>query len=160
MNLNTQLAEHLRQLCDGGNWTSVSLRAVISPIPLAIAQGRITAKESVHTIAELCYHCHYYIAAARRVLEGRALDANDAFSFQCPEFQSEAEWQDFKQQLFDDTVALAELIAALDDVLLSQDFVDAKYGSYYRNIQGTIEHTHYHLGQIVILKKLLVENVQ
>jgi hypothetical protein len=33
------------------------------------------------------------------------------------------------------------------------DFDDGKYGTVLRNILGLIEHTHYHLGQIVILKK-------
>jgi hypothetical protein len=32
---------------------------------------------------------------------------------------------------------------------------NAKYGNYYRNLHGIIEHTHYHLGQIVLIKKLL-----
>jgi hypothetical protein len=31
--------------------------------------------------------------------------------------------------------------------------VEEKYGSVLRNIMGVIEHTHYHLGQIVLLKK-------
>ncbi|MDQ1090003.1 hypothetical protein QE390_004607 [Siphonobacter sp. SORGH_AS 1065] len=34
-------------------------------------------------------------------------------------------------------------------------FVDEKYGTYYRNLHGMIEHTHYHLGQIVLIKKIL-----
>ena len=34
-------------------------------------------------------------------------------------------------------------------------FVDQKYGDYQRNIDLMIEHAYYHLGQILILKKLL-----
>ena len=30
-----------------------------------------------------------------------------------------------------------------------------KYGTYYRNFHGLIEHAHYHLGQIVLIKKLV-----
>ncbi|HAI83731.1 MAG TPA: DUF1572 domain-containing protein, partial [Chitinophagaceae bacterium] len=28
-------------------------------------------------------------------------------------------------------------------------------GTYYRNILGLIEHTHYHLGQIALIKKII-----
>jgi len=33
---------------------------------------------------------------------------------------------------------------------------NGKYGNYFRNIVGVIEHIHYHLGQIVLIKKILV----
>ena len=45
----------------------------------------------------------------------------------------------------------------LSDDKLFDNFADPKYGSYYRNLQGIVEHTHYHLGQIVLLKKIITE---
>ena len=49
-----------------------------------------------------------------------------------------------------------EKVKTLEDEILHQTFVDEKYGNYYRNLVGIIEHGYYHLGQIVILKKILV----
>ncbi len=40
---------------------------------------------------------------------------------------------------------------------LWEDFTDKKYGNYYRNFHGIIEHSHYHLGQIVLIKKILLQ---
>ena len=40
---------------------------------------------------------------------------------------------------------------------LKENFVDEKYGSYLRNIDGMIEHCYYHLGQIVLIKKIITE---
>jgi hypothetical protein len=57
--------------------------------------------------------------------------------------------------MFSDVEKLILLIARLPTKRLSDTFTDEKYGDYYRNLQGLIEHTHYHLGQIVILKKML-----
>jgi hypothetical protein len=34
-------------------------------------------------------------------------------------------------------------------------FVDAKYGDYARNIEGVIEHSYYHLGQVVLVRKMV-----
>jgi hypothetical protein len=38
---------------------------------------------------------------------------------------------------------------------LNQVFVDEKYGTYQRNIDAMIEHAYYHLGQIVLIKKMI-----
>ena len=43
----------------------------------------------------------------------------------------------------------------LPETMLWETFADEKYGNYYRNIHGIIEHTHYHLGQIVLIKKIV-----
>jgi hypothetical protein len=43
----------------------------------------------------------------------------------------------------------------MSDEELMQPFIEAKYGNNYINIQAMIEHAYYHLGQIVLIKKLL-----
>jgi len=40
---------------------------------------------------------------------------------------------------------------------LDEAFVDVKYGSYQRNIEGVIEHSYYHLGQISLVRKMISE---
>jgi hypothetical protein len=45
----------------------------------------------------------------------------------------------------------------MDDNLLNQSFVKEEYGSYSRNIEAQIEHSYYHLGQISLLKKLILQ---
>ncbi len=43
----------------------------------------------------------------------------------------------------------------MTDEKLSEGFIDEKYGTYHRNIDVMIEHTYYHLGQIILIKKLI-----
>jgi len=50
------------------------------------------------------------------------------------------------------------LIEQLPEAKLGEIFSEEKYGTYYRNIHGIIEHTHYHLGQIVLIKKILLQS--
>jgi hypothetical protein len=52
----------------------------------------------------------------------------------------------------------ASLIEQLPEQRLWDDFSDQRYGNYYRNILGIIEHGHYHLGQIVLIRKLIQES--
>lgn len=43
----------------------------------------------------------------------------------------------------------------MEETKLNAYFVEEKYGSYYRNIDAMIEHSYYHLGQIVLINKIL-----
>ena len=146
------LSKHLREVYFGDNWTSVNLRDSLSNVRL---QQAITKFHSLNTILALVYHINYYITAVTKVLEGEPLNASDKFSFDHPQIQSEEEWQNLLDNTWKDAEKFASLIEQLPESILWENFEDGKYGNYYRNIQGIIEHTHYHLGQIVLIKKLL-----
>ena len=45
----------------------------------------------------------------------------------------------------------------ITDEKLEEIFVNEKYGTYKRNIEGMIEHCYYHLGQISLIKKMIIE---
>jgi hypothetical protein len=49
---------------------------------------------------------------------------------------------------------ICTLIENHSEPTLSQAFGNEKYGSIQTNILGIIEHLHYHLGQILVLKKV------
>jgi len=152
MNLSEHLAKHLRDVHFGGNWTSVNLKDTLADVSW---QQAIAKAQSFNTIATLVYHINYYVSAVSKVLEGEALNAKDALSFSHPPINSPEDWQKLVDKLFDDAEHFAALVAQIPEAQLWEDFMDAKHGNFYRNIQGIIEHTHYHLGQIVIIKKLL-----
>ena len=48
-------------------------------------------------------------------------------------------------------------MAQIQDEKFDAIFFDEKYGTYLRNIEGVIEHSYYHLGQISLLKKMIAE---
>ncbi|ATL48884.1 DUF1572 domain-containing protein [Chitinophaga caeni] len=150
--LTKQLAKHFRDVHFGGNWTSVNLKDSLAGIDVAMATRKVN---DLNAIAVLVFHIHYYIVAIKGVLEGKPLDAHDRYSFDLKPLESEGEWQSLIQKSLDDAGQLAHLIENLDEEMLHKDFVDPKYGNYLRNILGLTEHCHYHLGQIVIIKKLL-----
>ena len=152
MNLPAQLAKHLRDVFFGGNWTSVNLRDSLANITW---QQACTKIHSLNTILALVYHINYYISAVTKVLQGEPLVASDKFSFDHPSIQSEEEWQQLLDETWKDAENFAYWIEQLSESKLWEDFEGGKYGNYYRNIQGIIEHSHYHLGQIVLIKKLL-----
>jgi hypothetical protein len=90
------------------------------------------------------------------VLQGEALTASDKYSFNVPIITNQKDWDSLLQKLWLDAENFAVLLEQLPGEKLWQNFTDEKYGNYYRNMHGIIEHCHYHLGQIVFLKKLLM----
>lgn len=152
MRLTEDLAKHLRDVHFGGNWTNSNLKGSLENVTW---QQATTEFQTFNTIAALVFHINYYIDAVQKVLAGETLQANDKYSFDVPLINSEQDWNTLLEKTWTDAENFALLIEKLPDSMLSENFTAEKYGSYYRNIQGIIEHTHYHLGQIVILKQLL-----
>jgi hypothetical protein len=64
----------------------------------------------------------------------------------------------FLSRFWNDAEIFARLIEQMPNEQLSQVFTDQKYGTYARNIDAMIEHAYYHLGQIVLIKKLLLSD--
>jgi len=155
MNLTQQLAKHFRELYFGGNWTSVNMKDSLENVTWTQANTKIG---SLNTIAVLVFHTNYYVAAVLKVLQGGPLEAKDKYSFDLPAIRSAEDWQQLLDKSWEDARNFADAVEQLPEGKLDEIFADEKYGRFYRNIQGVIEHTHYHLGQVVVLKKLLVEN--
>lgn len=154
MNLSSYIAKHLRDVHFGGNWTSSNLKDTLADVSW---QEATTVVHSCNSIAVLVYHIHYFISVAMKVLQGQSLVGNDKYSFDVPPINSQQDWEHFVEKIYADAEHFASLVEKLPESILWEVFADAKYGSYFRNLQGIIEHTHYHLGQIVILKKLVRE---
>jgi hypothetical protein len=157
MKIAAQIAKHIREVHFGGNWTAVNLKDTLHDIDWQQATTRI---DSLNTIAALVFHMHYYVDVIINVLKGQPLNAHDKYSFDVPPIQSQQDWQNLVNILWTDAETLTGLVEQLPDEKLDHIFVNEKYGNYLRNFQGLIEHTHYHLGQIVLIKKMLQKNTR
>ena len=155
MNLTKHIAKHFRDLHVGDNWTGVNLKDTLSDVTW---QQAIIKIQSLNTIAELVYHMNYFIGAIVNVLEGEPLNAHDKYSFDLPPIQCEEDWQKLVDKIFADAEKMASMIEQMPENKMWEIFSEEKYGNYYRNITGVIEHSHYHSGQIVLIKKLIAGN--
>jgi len=155
MNTSEQIAKHLHEVYFGGNWTTTNLQEVLSDVNWKEATNKI---QDFNTIATLAYHVNYFSKTVSEFLEGKPFNSKDAESFIHPSINSEEDWNQLIVAILQDGKRFSELIAQLPEEKLDQSFVDEKYGIYYRNLHGIIEHIHYHLGQMVIIKKLIRNN--
>lgn len=150
--LAQQLAKHFRDVHFGGNWCVSTLKQHLDGVTW---QQATTQVHDFNTIATLVYHMHYYVAGVSKVLDGEPLNTKDELSFNHPPIQSEADWQNMLNLFWADAEKFAAQIEQLPEAKLWETFTAPAYGNYFRNLQGITEHMHYHLGQIVLIKKLL-----
>ena len=151
MKLNKYLANRLKEVFTEGKWVlGTNFKEQIFDLNWTQATQKI---EDFNTIADLTFHIHYYISGVRNVLEGGSLDIRDKYSFDSPPIKSEQDWRDLVNRFCSDSEKFISLVANMADEKLLSDFVDEKYGTYFRNIDVMIEHTYYHLGQIILIKK-------
>jgi uncharacterized damage-inducible protein DinB len=154
MTIPQQIAKQFRDVHFGGNWTAVNLKDTLADITW---QQATTKVHNLNTIGALVFHINYYVSAVLKVLQGQALNAHDKLSFDLSPISSAEDWQKLINKAFTEAESFTAQIEQLDERKLSENLADPKYGNYYRNLTGIIEHTHYHLGQIVLIKKILNE---
>jgi len=152
MHLPDEIAQRFAGIYFGQNWTNTNIEAQLKETSW---QEAVKCVETCNTILALTYHMDYYVQAISRVLRGHALDAHDRYSFDHPAIQHQQEWQDLCKQVLANARQLEVRIRELPADRLQQPFTDPRYGTYYHNLLGVTEHCSYHLGQIVLLRKLL-----
>ena len=150
-----QLANRFREVLLNGTWiANTNFREQLTNLDWKSAT---TPVHSLNTIAILTQHVHYYINGLITVFTGGGLDISDRHSFDFPPVQSQQQWEAILNRLWMDAETFASLVEQIPAENLQAPFVNEKYGTLQRNIEGIIEHCYYHLGQIVLLKKLLAE---
>lgn len=152
MALSKEIARQVREMHFGRNWTGSSLKDQLKDLDWKEAT---TSLDSLNSISELIFHSNYYIEKTLYALQHGKLEAHDKFSFDLPPINSEKEWQDLLSKVWSEAKEFAARIESIPDEKLWDIMIEEKYGTYYRNFLGIIEHFHYHLGQIAIIRKLL-----
>ena len=154
MSTTSQLAKRFREVMLDGMWiANTNFKDQLSDVTWEQATTKIA---DVNTIAILTFHIDYYIAGILNVFEGGDLEIKDKFSFDLPSIEYQQQWEDLLTKLWSDSEKFATLLEQMPDSQLNEVFVDEKYGTYLRNIDGMIEHAYYHLGQIALIKKMIL----
>lgn len=154
MNLSKQIAKNFREVHFGKNWTWSNLKEHLTDVTW---QQATTQVYSFNTIATLVYHINFYVSAVMNVLEGGQLNSKDQDSFNHPPVNSQKDWENLLNKTWADAEKFAGMVEQLPESKFWDTLSEEKYGNYYRNIHGIIEHTHYHLGQIVLIKKIILQ---
>lgn len=153
MNKSLVIANRLREVFLNGKWiANTNYQEQIVSITWEQAIHKV---ENLNTIALLTFHINYYLKGILHVFNGGPLDISDKYSFDLPAIESESDWNNLVNEFLNNAKMFADKVEQMSDAILEQPFADEKYGSNYRNIEATIEHSYYHLGQVVVLIKII-----
>lgn len=140
------------ETANGNNWTGINATQVLQDITAEKAIKRINSNHL--NVAELTAHltCWNKVMAKRLDAENYQPTKEEDF----PEINklSEEEWNTLKQNFTISFNVLTEKLASKEAAILDAPMFEGGT-SAYRNLHGQISHLHYHLGQIVLLKKIL-----
>jgi len=155
MKKSNQIASRFREVMINGKWiANTNYKDLLANVSREQATKKIG---NLNTIAALTFHVNYYIAGILEVFEGGNLNIRDKYSFDLPEIHSEKDWDQLRNALQSNAEKFAWHVDQMTDRQLDTAFTDEKYGTWRRNIEGMIEHAYYHLGQISLIKKLIIE---
>lgn len=153
MNHQINLANRFREVILNGTWiANTNFKDQLEKLDYRIAIAKF---QNLNTISDLAQHIHYYIKGVKNVLLGGNLEISDQYSFDFPPIESQQQWENFLENFLKDSEEFSTLIETLPQEKLNEDFVEKKYGTYLRNLDGMIEHCYYHLGQIALIKKII-----
>lgn len=153
MSRTQELSDRLRELFLIGKWVANTNYQTLL-LEVSWQQAR-SVYANLNSIAQLTYHVNYYLDGLLRAFDSGVLDISDRFSFDLPAIESEMDWELLRASLLANASRFAEKVASMEDSWLEAPFIDPRYGTVLRNLEGVLEHSYYHLGQIRLIKKLL-----
>lgn len=152
MNITENIARHIREIHFGDNWSDVYMQDVLKDVTW---QEATDTSLPCNSIAVLVFHTNFYLRAVMERVKG-----NNDYKFKhedtfiAPPIGSDADWQALLEKTWADAEAFALTVEQFPEDRLEEQN-PPNLGNVYKKIHGVIEHNHYHLGQIVMIKNLL-----
>jgi len=148
------IANRLKEVLLNGRW--IANTNIKKQIESVTWQQAIQKIGKLNTIALLTYHINYYLAGILQVFNGGELEIQDKYSFDLAPISSESDWTNLVAEFISNAEKFVAHVENMEDAKLDEVFVAAQYGTYQRNLEGVIEHSYYHLGQISLIKKMIL----
>ncbi|MBS1746269.1 MAG: DinB family protein [Bacteroidetes bacterium] len=155
MHLTYLLAQHIKDVFNGNNWTDVNIETSLKDVDWKQAQQQTEA--SPNTIASLVYHLAFWNGIIMQRLKGETPIIPEGNGFDVPYLNNEEEWTTIINKTKESFMELSEAVHNFPEEKLLENYAPGIPSSFYRNMQGCVEHAHYHLGQIIILKNMVAQ---
>ncbi len=152
MKLTVLIAQHIREVYEGDNWTDIDLKDVLKDVTWSEAMEQVPGCDN--TIAMLVHHLLFYNEVVMERLKDNYPLIDNSNGFDVGDVDNDLEWQELVQET---AASFRNLAAAVEAFPEERLWESTKGGnnSFYKMLHGISEHAHYHLGQIVYLKKWL-----
>jgi uncharacterized damage-inducible protein DinB len=152
MSENKRISNLYQSIYNGNPWLEVTLANTLENITAQQAYRKVNP--NLNTIWEIVNHLIQWRRNILKRVQGETVVTPDHNYFVPILDSSEAAWEQSLQSLAKSQELWNAFFEDFNDSDLEKIYVNNNH-TYYEHIHGIIQHDVYHLGQIVILKKLL-----
>jgi hypothetical protein len=153
MQENERIADQLKRAFYGDAWSGPCVKDVLDGVTAQMAAAR--AIPEAHSIWELVHHITAWVDIVRREVMGETLDVTADINFPPVNDTSDGAWQQSLKQMEDAEAALRNLITSIPGSKLDEPAgPDGRY-TVYLLLHGAVQHSLYHAGQIMLMKRSL-----
>jgi uncharacterized damage-inducible protein DinB len=152
MKITELIAQHITEVHEGGNWTEVNIKDTLADV--GYKEATTITRASYNTIASLVHHLSFYNEVVRQRLSGNDPVISESNGFDMAAIKNEDDWIKLRERNIQSAQQLASMVREFPEEKILELTVTGRV-TYYKTLHGIAEHTHYHLGQIVLLKKLI-----
>ena len=145
-----RIADQFKRAFEGEAWHGPSVMETLQGITAQQAAAR--SLDAAHSIWEIALHILAWERACLRRLAGDRAQLSDAEDWPIVTNTDEQAWKQIKQELLQANGELRAAILLLDDSRLDVPIMPGM-STVYVTLQGVVQHSLYHTGQIAILKK-------
>lgn len=147
-----RIADQIHYGYAGPAWHGPCITKVLDELEPAVLSNTVG---NSHNIAEILEHMIAWRVFAIKNMSGTPYDiTDDAVNFPKVETLDAANWTDLKMRLAANQEELLSVIRSHSDEKLEEIVPGRKY-NFYILLHGIVQHDLYHLGQIVMLKKVV-----
>lgn len=147
-----RILKSFEDLFSGDPWLDVNLMDTLEGITARQASRRIAPGRN--TIREIVYHVVQWRLTVLRRIQGEVVPSPDHNYLKSIEDPSEAGWNETIDQLRRSQDKWTDLLRTWDDKEFDSIYPGNKM-TYYEHVQGILQHDAYHLGQVVLLSKVV-----
>jgi uncharacterized damage-inducible protein DinB len=152
MSESKRISNLYQSIYNGNPWLEVTLANTLKNVSAEQAYRKINP--NLNTIWEIVNHLIQWRRNILKRVEGETVITPDHNYFVPVLDPSEAAWEQSLQNLAKSQESWNTFFEVFDDADLDKVYANNGH-TYYEHIHGIIQHDAYHMGQIVILKKLL-----
>jgi hypothetical protein len=150
----SRILDQLQREFEGNSWYGDNVMTILKGVTADLAAQKPLPK--AHSIWELVLHMTTWKRVVRERIEGRIRDVKDTEDWPRVTDKSETAWEISVRALVEVHRQLYEAVAKFDDTQL-MDKPGHDSNTFYVQLHGIIQHDLYHVGQIAILKKSVVQ---
>jgi len=150
LNETDRIADQLKRAFYGEAWSGPSVKEVLEGVTAEMAAKRPI--QDAHSIWELVHHMTAWVDIVRRRVEGESVKVTEDVNFPPMKDTSESAWRESLRRMEQAEAELQKTLLGISESRLEQRWAEAG-DSVYILLHGAIQHSLYHAGQILLLKK-------